>query len=540
MSDRIEDATALSSSFRLRAQVALAADARLWTTLAYTAVALGCLLRVLRWIDNPALWLDEALLAINLTEKSFSDLFGSLQFLQSAPPGFLVVEKAAETLLGDAEWSLRLFSLLASLASVFLFAYVARRVLAPPAAVLAVGLFAVSEPLVEHAAEVKPYSVDVTVAVLLTALYLWVDKAPHERAGRRLGVLAGAGLLALWVSFPAVFTLAGVLVALGVRALQTRSRSAIVRTAIFGVASLATFGAVYAVASSTVSQITARIFGTGNEALAVSRLHTVRDAWSIFVNPGGFANGTNGLAVLLACLGMVAFFRRDRLHLLALFTVPLVLAALADFVDRYPLGGRWSLFLVPCMLVLVTRGGQALVEWSRRPILVATGLVVFVLASPLALGVYHVTELPAREDIKPLLHRVVAEWEDGDALYVHENSQYALRYYSRCEECSISGRDFPWPTRVARESPPGLQIARALESVPPQVVVGETLPGESPVDELELLPRAGRVWLLFSHVDSHTGLNDESLILRTLEGRGELVERVRARGARLYLFELDR
>src|SRR2546422_6058969 len=101
-----------------RVEVALAADARLWTLLLYAAVALGVVLRLLRWLDNPGLWMDEAFLSINLLDKSFSGIFGQLQFLQSAPPGFLLIQKSMETVVGDADRTLRLFPLMASLASV--------------------------------------------------------------------------------------------------------------------------------------------------------------------------------------------------------------------------------------------------------------------------------------------------------------------------------------------------------------------------------------------------------------------------------------
>ena len=157
---------------------ALAADARLWTGVTVAAAVLGCVLRILRWADNPGLWLDESFLSINLIDKSFSGIFGQLQFLQTAPAGFLLAQKTVETVLGDADWSLRLFPLLASLLSVVLFVYIARRVLAAPAAALAVTLFATVEPLLLRSADVKHYSTDVAVTTVLVALYLWSANAP--------------------------------------------------------------------------------------------------------------------------------------------------------------------------------------------------------------------------------------------------------------------------------------------------------------------------------------------------------------------------
>lgn len=467
-------------------------------------------------------------------DKPLGDILGRLQFLQSAPPGFLVVEKAAEAFIGDSELSLRLFSVLASIGSVFFFAYVARRLLAAPAAALAITLFATSEPLLERAAEVKPYSVDVASASLLTAVTVWALAAPDDRRVRRVGVIGAIGLSALWLSFPAIFSLAASVTAVGAFAWRTRSWNVLVAGAAIGAAALVAFGAVYAIASSNVSRISEAILA-GDES-AAGRLDTVQNAWSILVNPGGFDNGINGLAALLALCGVLALIRRETAHWLAVLTVPLLAAGIADAIDRYPLGGRFSLFLAPALLLLVARGAQALVAWSREPLLIGAVLGAFLVVSPLAIGAYHVVRPPARQDIRPLLEALVQEWQDGDTLYVYRNSQYALRYYSTCDECRPSGDEFPWPTRVAPPSSSGEQFAPALESVPPSVVVGGGTP-PMPLEDISRFPRSGRVWTLLSHVESHGGLNDAALLLRALESEGKVLDEVRARGARLYLVE---
>ncbi len=101
---------------------ALSPRSRLWPALTLAAVLVGCALRLLRWVDDPGLWLDEAYLSINLIDKSLSDIFGTLQLHQSAPPGFLASRKDRGGDFGDGEWALRLPPLVASLASVVLFA----------------------------------------------------------------------------------------------------------------------------------------------------------------------------------------------------------------------------------------------------------------------------------------------------------------------------------------------------------------------------------------------------------------------------------
>lgn len=539
---RVTGGPASRVSLRRLAHLVASPDARLWSIAIVAFIVVGCLLRVLRWIDNPGLWLDEAFLSINLIDKPFADVFGALRFLQSAPPGFLFAEKSAEVLIGDADRWLRLFPLLASLSSVVLFAYSARRILAAPAAALAVALFATAEPLLLRAAEVKHYSTDLAVTTALVALYLWTVDAPTDRRKRRALVLAFVGSALLWLSFPAVFTFAALIAALVVHAWDTRSREVLVGAAAGAALLLVSFGVVYTVASSNVSNVSSSLFGGEDEGIAAfGRLSTIENAWWLFREPGGFDNETGALAAMLALLGVFALARRGTLGRLALCGLPLLLAAAADFVDRYPLGGRFSVFLAPVLVLLVARGAQWLVAWSRQPLVVGAAIGLFLAASPLAIAAYHAVEPPARSDVKPILRHLVREWQEGDALYVYPDAQYQLRYYAQCTTCSVSGKDFPWPIRLAPPGPPGEQYAPALESAPPIVVVGSREDPSVPLGALEDLPRQGRVWLLFStNPLSHNGLDDENLIVRTLERQGAQLETVRARGVRLYLIDRAR
>lgn len=516
-------------------------NALIWVVLCYAAVAVGFMLRALRYLDAPGVWLDEALLAINILEKPLADIFGPLLYLQSAPPGFLLLEEGAESLLGDAEWSLRLFPFLASLGALLLFAYICRQLLAPPAAALGILLFATAEPLLLRTAEIKHYSVDVLATTLLLALYCWTTAGPPGRSRKRLLALALVAPASLWFSFPAIFTLAGVVAALALLGWQRQTRALLVGAAALAPLGLAMFGIVYAVAAGNAGRVSASIFGSGDPELSVGRFKTIENAWWTLINPGGFGNETAALAALLAGFAVIALARARTMDTLALLTVPLGLAAAADAIHRYPLGGRFSLFLVPLLLLLVARGAQALVGWSRRPLVVGAGVTLFLLASPAALAAYHMLQPPARSDVKPLLRHLAERWRSGDSLYVYPDSQYQLRYYSQCEDCAISAVDFPWPTRLAPPSSPREQYAPALRSIPPSVIVGSTSDPESPLGDLERLSPSSRVWLLFStDTRTHDGRDDQTTLVEVLGQDRKLLDELRARGGWLYLFDRQR
>src|SRR5262249_21879855 len=133
-------------------------------------VALGLVWRAVRYAMAFPLWGDEAFLAVNFLTRGFAGLSRPLEFGQVAPPGFLWAELAAVRALGSSEWALRLLPFVAGVASLILFWRFCRAVSTRRAGLLSVALFAASFFPVRHATEVKPYAVDLFVALAVTSL----------------------------------------------------------------------------------------------------------------------------------------------------------------------------------------------------------------------------------------------------------------------------------------------------------------------------------------------------------------------------------
>ena len=188
------------------------------TCLAWGLLALGALLRLARFAAGLSLWLDEGALALNIVQRSFGALLKPLDYDQAAPVGFLLMQKACSLLPGAPEYTLRLPALVAALASLPLFFGVARRCLPPRGAVAALALFAVLDPLVHYATEVKPYELDAALALAGTWAGLAVlQEHSGPRAARAAWALALVGVPGVWFSHPLIFVLAGVGLALAWR-----------------------------------------------------------------------------------------------------------------------------------------------------------------------------------------------------------------------------------------------------------------------------------------------------------------------------------
>ena len=75
--------------------------------LAAGIIAVGAGLRLHLFFANRSLWLDEAMLAINLVRRTPAELLLPLDYAQGAPLGFLYAQKLIIMLAGSSEPSLR-------------------------------------------------------------------------------------------------------------------------------------------------------------------------------------------------------------------------------------------------------------------------------------------------------------------------------------------------------------------------------------------------------------------------------------------------
>src|SRR5215207_2180654 len=190
-------------------------------------LVVGIALRLHLYLDQRSLWLDEIWVALNIVKRSFLGLLRPLDYAQSAPVGFLWVERLAVVLGGVNELALRAVPFIAGCLLLVALWSLARRLLDVRYAALCLAFAALSPILVYYSNEVKPYIVDALVAVALTWLALDVLEAPDSRrAWRRL---AGGGVIGILLSTPAVFVLAGVGVALIAHPAIGRTRAGWVR-----------------------------------------------------------------------------------------------------------------------------------------------------------------------------------------------------------------------------------------------------------------------------------------------------------------------
>jgi len=402
--------------------------------------AVGVALRLNLYVDRRSLWLDEIWVALNIVGRSFLDLARPLDYAQSAPVGFLWVERLAVVIGGVNELALRAFPILAGCLLLVALWMLARRLLDVRYAALCLAFAALSPVLIYYSNEVKPYIVDALVAVALTWISLDVVEAPDStRAWRRL---VGGGVLGILLSTPAVFVLAGVGVALIAHPAIGRTRAGWMRLVGTGAVWVILFALGYFMIyrGTANSDYMQRIWKDAFLTLPPRTLARVannasREMWieTLFgENDRMLLPKSIVMVTLLSAAGAVVLARRRGLPTALLVALPFVATAGASFARLWPLTPRLLVVLVPGILLLLGAGLWALVGLlpvrARGVVLALLGAFILIPAT-----VYDAAAARApnrRDDVAPLVRDFLAARKKPAVMYVMGHGTPTWLFYT--------------------------------------------------------------------------------------------------------------
>jgi hypothetical protein len=487
-----------------------------------TLIAIAVALRLTYYLLNPSFSSDEADLALNLMHRSYTGLFERLDFNQAAPPGFLLLQKLAIGLFGASTYSLRLLPFLAGAAASVLIYPVAARIAGRLPALVALALFAVSDPLVSYASTNKQYSVDVAVVLGLYALMLAIWRRLHTR---EMVLLALVGMIAVFLSYPAAFVLAAIWVVLAAESVVARRWRQVAGLAGLGVVWLGSLATAFLLTRASIEQIQ----GSAGSALTSGRdaLRTFGGIARYLLSVPGFAPEVRAaitwIVIALCFVGVRALVQRSP-GLTAVLVVSAILAGTAVWIGSYPGFGRTFLFVEPSLILLIASGTQVFVAGGRpRAIRAGAGLALLILLGAGAFETLrHFRPSTATEPTRALSY-LVEHTRRGDSLYVSRTAQYTFRYYLECgcfanSRVVARGRQL-WPIRPTAGYG---QFDAAFESTPPSLIAGGStdFSGQGYAAEFARLLGRRRVWILLSGVNS-----DEKRALSTfLQNHGQLLD----------------
>ncbi len=478
---------------------------------------LGFALRLRQYLSGRSLWLDEAMLALNIVNRDFAGLFKPLDYDQGAPLGFLLVEKVFNALLGKNELVLRFFPFLAGIAALGLFYLLLRKTLRGAGFLLALALFAVNPQLVYYSSESKQYMVDVAVTLGLLVLAFPILRGEARR--RDYLLLGLAGIFSLWLSHPALFVLTGVGAALVVQLIQKRDGPNVRLTISMGSAWLANLALLYFINLRHLSD---------NSFLMEywSEAFLPMPPWS---DPGWFVAFFNDsiqfqfgirqfewLALILVLIGWFALYREMRTLALTLAFI-MLFAFAASALKLYPVSGRLGLFLIPPGIILLGKAVEFVSKLFTNNKFAAAGLTLvlsaYLLYSPVTASVQNFISPRNSDNMRLYLDYLSAMWREGDVIFVSYWAEPAFRFYApfyHMEGIQYEASEFA-------DYPDAQKLTGRIDPL-----VGQQ-----------------RVWVLFSHVYEQGDFNERDILVAYLDEIGMKRREFRRANTSVYLLLYD-
>ena len=369
---------------------------------------------------------------MGLHSVSIPEILKELPYAQRCPFALALLWKYMMHLgIPGAHW-MRLPSLVAGIAQLFIFALLARMIFSQTKSQsnVVIWLAAVSPQLILFSNQIKPYIFDVLCATLLIflALPFFLRK---DQQGQRYLPLILASWFSLVVSYPATFVVggiaAGLLIENGLRKLRP------LLTLCLGTAIIVLLILSLAGESSSYMQIFWEKSYEGfpklnvvwwGRALAQSLLFGLSSPTYLEVVKLSLAFGW--LFAPLCALGIIHLWRTRQRGLLCVLLLPLVFCLTASLVHRYPFHGRLILFTMPHVLILLSYGIIHISSYSRLRLIVQSGLWAAVgLCCIISMIEYSYPCKGIRHGLSYIASREIP----GDKIIVDLYASQVVRYY---------------------------------------------------------------------------------------------------------------
>lgn len=397
-------------------------------------MSLGAVLRIIVWLQNRSLYIDEANLAHNVIERGFIDLFSPLDYAQFAPPLFLFLQKIAVSLGGNTEFAIRFFPLLASIISIFLFYQLCRHFLEKKHCIFPLLLFCFSLLQLKYATAGKQYAVDVCTCLFLLNMALAIPI--RQLSGSKVVLWILWGSLSVWLSMPSIFVLGAVGIYYFLGAVREKELyPQIGKLVLIGACWLLSFAIYYmvllqgAIDTDHLKSYHASYF-LPLFPQSIEDLKLIRE---ILHRLGVMAIGKTALAlawgILCLGIGLITYWRKQKWHLLLIW-MPIFACFLASGFQYYSLIPRLCLFLFPILMLSIGLGAAFLWDKSHpyfRVLYVAIMAIIF-----FDLDAYqHFIKPYQHEELKPLLQKVKAENTTNGKVFIHHGSVPAYHFYAQ-------------------------------------------------------------------------------------------------------------
>lgn len=501
---------------------------------------------------------------MNVINKPQSDFFSFQPFLNDSwgrPLAFSLIEKGLVSVFGNTEYVFRLFPFIGAVASVFFFYALVKKVLGGVAVPLALLIFAVSDPLIYYAAELKQYSTDVAVVLIL---YLWWLGLQQKMTSRKIWLLGLGGSLAVWFSHPSIFVLGTFLFIMAVDILSKRAWDKIPAVVGFFLLIVWSSGLTHVLLIRHALANHVLVDGWGQAFLSLNTGFCPIVSWlaragaDLLQSTVGF--GWPWAAVGVCLVGGVVTAKENRKEIFLLIG-PIFFAVVASAFKKYPFSGRLLLFLAPMVIILLARGLAFFIEHPRRWL--AWGGIILtaaILYPTVTQATYYFAYNRPKPEMRPVMQYLSDHVQSGDTVVVNQEAENVYWYYGDrfqiVDKVATALTPLTWQTKTvfgARmgevykslvDSPSGkVAIARDIFPVYDKMRTLSLVLTDKEKSRYEVVRRGSvpiswrkkRVWIILSP----TGAALRQYLLDVLDSAGKRVQGYKRYQAVVYLYDLD-
>lgn len=459
---------------------------KIYLWILYLAIIVGVVLALFQFFFDKFVWLDEAMLSLNIRDRNFTELLQPLDYVQVAPIGFLYIQKLLTTIFGFNEFVLRVTPLLSWFVSLyFMYKLTFTLFKDKTLALLATAIFSTTLILIIYSNEIKQYSSDVMFAIVIFYLTVALD----FKKTKSILQFAIAGAIIIWFSNVSVIMLTTAGLYLLVKEFFIQKNYRVIAIFTLWAISLAVYYTLFIYhhpSAEIMKHHWASSFLPLNRLWGRFIYYSLRN---IYMDVFSFDKFWY-IPAFLSIVGLVILIVSRQFTLLFFVLFPIALHFALSSQGMYPFSGRFILYMLPALVILfaysVTKLFKASLEASPYLSALLSLLLLFV-------GIIFFSALQKNlpfetESMKKELQVLEKQIKKGDSIYV---------YYG-----AVPSFDFYEHNRFRN-----------------RVVYGALHRGNLKKYTEELSALHGNVWVVFSHARG----KEESYILNYLKSRGSKI-----------------
>lgn len=339
---------------------------------------LGLYLRCYQYFMGRSLWEDEAHLALNFMTRDLPGLMKPLDYIQAAPPLFLLTTKLFTILFGFGPKALHALPFISSVLSLPLFYFIVRD-LTKNKIIALIGflIFAANLSLIYFSSELKTYGIDVVMLLVMLWLTLTENMTIASRRNTLLGIAGSLFILYSNVSFIIMFCIGVYMLINWVKSRRIDFKQVKVLI-IWAVVFLAYYFLFLFHHPHQSAQVGLYSFAFPPPNLLSGEFITfLVDQTSIgtLLNVSPAFNFTY-LFILIFIAAIISCIKQKRFDILLFTILPIVLHFLLSLFHIYPFWYRFLLYLMPGLMLLMALGTFEIVSFIAKKTHKVAGIII--------------------------------------------------------------------------------------------------------------------------------------------------------------------